>query len=191
MTKPPHGSRAKASLEPANLGRFTARDSVVIERLLPAPVEKVWDYLTKPARLRTWLAGGKVDPRKGGIIHLDFDLIDCPGREEMHGTMLGTITEYDPPRLLAYAWRENRARLHGIPDSMVTFELQPVSNGQTLLKVTHTRLKPKDMSPVAAGWHAHVDVLTARLNGREPGPFKENYQSLEPQYRKLLELSRR
>jgi len=188
MSEPrnPGPAKSTTSKPAAKLGTFTARDSVTIERLLPASAEAVWDYLTNPSRLRTWLAGGTVDLRKGGIIALNFDLIDCPGREDMHGTMQGTITACEPPRLLAYTWGENETRGRGIPDSLVTFELQPAAKGQTLLRLTHKRLAPKDMSPVAAGWHAHVDVLLARLENREPRPFNDSYESLEPQYHAAL-----
>jgi hypothetical protein len=35
---------------------ITAAQSVRFERLLPGPIERVWDYLTKPDLQRTWLA---------------------------------------------------------------------------------------------------------------------------------------
>jgi hypothetical protein len=38
-----------AQIAPAQAVRF--------ERLLPGPIERVWDYLTKPDLQRTWLAG--------------------------------------------------------------------------------------------------------------------------------------
>jgi uncharacterized protein YndB with AHSA1/START domain len=173
--------------QPAKLGGFTTRDSVTIERLLPGSVDQVWDYLSNPTRLKRWLAGGTIDLRKGGAIHLDFDLIECPGREHIHGTMDGAITTFDRPHLIAYSWGEKASRRAGVPDSHVRFELKPRGKHQTFLTLTHSRLVTKEMPPVAAGWHMHVNVLESRLGGHEPSDFEQGYQALEPQYRQLLE----
>jgi uncharacterized protein YndB with AHSA1/START domain len=168
------------------LGRFSGSDSVVLERLLPGSVERVWSYLTDPLYLKTWLAGGTVNVHAGGTLHLDFDLIECPGREPVHGTMEGIITAYNPPTLLAYTWGESGARAAGDPDSLVTFELQPAANSQTLLTLTHTRIVTKDLPSIGAGWHVHLDVLTDRLLNRQPGHFMKAWYALEPEYRSLL-----
>ena len=38
--------------------------------------------------------------------------------------------------------------------------------------VTHHRIPDHAMAlNISAGWHAHLDVLAARLAGEEPGPF--------------------
>jgi hypothetical protein len=44
----------------------TAVQAVRFERLLPGPIERVWDYLTKPDLQRTWLAESAAELR--GII---------------------------------------------------------------------------------------------------------------------------
>jgi uncharacterized protein YndB with AHSA1/START domain len=168
------------------LGSFPDDGSVRIERLLPGPIEQVWSYLTDPLRLKTWLAGGTIDLRPGGIIDLDFDLIDCPGRENVHGTMIGSITACNPPTLLAYTWGESGSRAAGEPDSLISFELADANGGETLLVLTHTRVLRKDLSLIGAGWHVHLDVLIDRMTGRMPGHFMDAWSLLEPEYRKLL-----
>jgi hypothetical protein len=40
---------------------ITPAGSVRFERLLPGPIEHVWDYLTKPDLQRTWLAESAAD----------------------------------------------------------------------------------------------------------------------------------
>jgi len=40
---------------------ITDAQSVRFERLLPGPIERVWDYLTKPHLQRTWLAESAAD----------------------------------------------------------------------------------------------------------------------------------
>jgi uncharacterized protein YndB with AHSA1/START domain len=55
-----------------DLGIFLDFHSVRFERLLPGPIERVWDYLTKPEYMKTWLAVAKVDLRVGGTVELTF-----------------------------------------------------------------------------------------------------------------------
>jgi len=42
---------------------ITPTESVRFERLLPGPIERVWDYLTKPDLQRTWLAESAAEVR--------------------------------------------------------------------------------------------------------------------------------
>lgn len=168
------------------LGRYAGPDSVVIRRTMPGPVERVWSYLTNPRDMARWLAGAELDLRKGGIIALDFDEIICPGREEMGGTMSGTITVYEPPHRLAYTWNERGHDATAAAAAIVTFELVSLSDNDTQLTLTHTRIPRDEMSGIAAGWHVHLDVLASRLLGREPASFRDAYTVLERQYHARL-----
>ena len=47
-------------------GVITHPDTVRLERLLPGPIERVWDYLTDSKKRGTWLATGTMDLRVGG-----------------------------------------------------------------------------------------------------------------------------
>jgi uncharacterized protein YndB with AHSA1/START domain len=46
--------------------------TVRLERLLPGPIERVWEYLTDAQKRATWLAGGVFDLRVGGVTRLEF-----------------------------------------------------------------------------------------------------------------------
>jgi hypothetical protein len=59
----------------------TATEGVRFERLLPGPIERVWDYLTKPDLQKTWLAESAVD--------------------------ICDITGCQPPRRLEYSMRDS------------------------------------------------------------------------------------
>jgi hypothetical protein len=41
--------------------QITPAEAVRFERLLPGPIERVWDYLTKPDLQKTWLADSAAD----------------------------------------------------------------------------------------------------------------------------------
>ena len=64
----------------------------------------------------------------------------------------------------------------------VSFELEP-KGSDVLLTVIHRRLPDRKMLlMVAAGWHAHLDVLVARANGQPPAPFWDGWVRLRNEY---------
>jgi len=84
-----------------------------------------------------------------------------------------TVIKVDPPRLLAFGWNGG---------SDVTFELEPQGN-EVKLTVTHRRAKDRgQLLGVSAGWHAHLDVLEARLRGAALPPFWANWTKLKADY---------
>jgi uncharacterized protein YndB with AHSA1/START domain len=162
-------------------------EGVRLERLLPGPIERVWDYLTDSRKRATWLAAGEFELREGGRIELRFDNDSLsPGalRPERQCSpdsgFTGRITRFDPPRALAFTWE-------GAGDpSEVTFELAP-RDGQVLLTVTHRRLVDRGVRvSVASGWDVHVSILAARLAGETPAPFWPTHARLEREYEARL-----
>lgn len=56
-----------------------------------------------------------------------------------------------------------------------------------LLTLTHSRIADRSTRlNVSAGWHAHLDVLSARLAGAEPEPFWDEWLQLKAEYEKRL-----
>ena len=83
----------------------------------------------------------------------------------------------------------NRGVVHwgsGDDASHVRFELA-VQGKQVRLLVTHSRLATRDgMLSVSAGWHAHLDILRDRMEGREPDGFWRSHARLEAEYERRL-----
>ena len=97
--------------------------------------------------------------------------------------MTGRITACKPPRLLAYTWGGNAPG----EGSEVRFELTPRGD-KVLLVVSHDGFKKfDDIASVAGGWHAHLDILAARLDDREPEGFWRTHTRLEAEYAKRLQ----
>ncbi len=148
-------------------GVRTAADTVRIERLLPGPIERLWAYLTESDKRAQWMAAGDMTLSPGGPVelvfrHQDFAAVDDPVPEKYRSAsgehrLRGRITACEPPHVLAYTWDAH---------SEVRFELHP-RGGQVLLEITHARLPDVDeVLSVSAGWHAHLAILRARLEGR-------------------------
>jgi uncharacterized protein YndB with AHSA1/START domain len=165
---------------PDAYGVLTEPTTLTIQRILPGPIERVWAYLTESKLRRQWLAAGDMDMKAGAPFELVWrndELTNPPGnRPDGFGTehrMQGKIIEADPPRKFSFEWPGN---------GDVTFTLAPRGN-RVLLTVVHRRLPDRNtMLMVSAGWHAHLDVLAARIGGTEPEPFWDHWSRLKKDY---------
>lgn len=160
------------------------------ERTLPGPIERVWAYLVEPDKRRLWLAAGPLDARIGGEVELRFRNAElsrgddrAPDKYRDHengGTTRGIVTRCDPPRLLAFTWRDTPDSSES--DSEVTFELAP-DGDRVRLTLTHRRLAAGgETLAVAGGWHTHLGLLDDVLAGREPRPFWRTHAQVEAEY---------
>jgi uncharacterized protein YndB with AHSA1/START domain len=159
----------------SDYGMVTETGTVRFTRLLAAPVERIWDYLTQSELRRTWFAGGDMELRPGGALTLVFRNSELSHHgEEVPEKYLqyegmeskGEIVEADPPSRLVFDWFEESG-----PPTRVAWELEPRGD-QTLMTLTHSRLPNRAMTvDVSGGWHVHLDMLEALMAGRTPGPF--------------------
>jgi uncharacterized protein YndB with AHSA1/START domain len=169
----------------AGFGEMIDPTTLKIQRMLPGSVERVWDYLTKSDLRRQWFAAGDMEMKTGASFELIWrnnELTNPPGKlpEGFSGShqMTSTITVCDPPRKLAFTWGMGAT-------GEVTFTLEPRGE-RTLLTVVHTGLNRDMSSKVGPGWHAHIDVLAARMAGTEPEPFWDNWSRLHKVYESRL-----
>jgi len=131
----------------------TETRSVVVEREVPHPPEKIWRALTTPHLIAEWLMKNDFAPVMGHRFQLsgDWGAADCK------------VTALDPDRTLAYTWDAMGLK------SVVTWTLTPTATG------THLRVEqagfPQDNERAyrgaTFGWQSFVgklaDVL-ARLD---------------------------
>jgi uncharacterized protein YndB with AHSA1/START domain len=170
----------------SDYGIVTEAGAVRFERLLPGPVERVWEYLTDSELRRTWFAAGDMELRPGGGLTLLFrnselapDDEEVPEKYRQYEGMesKGQVVRVEPPRLLVFEWFEEE----GLPTE-VSFELEPRGE-QTLLILTHRGLPNRAMTvDVSGGWHLHLDVLGDVLAGRPRRPFWARNAALEREY---------
>jgi uncharacterized protein YndB with AHSA1/START domain len=165
---------------PVPYGMLTGPATISFERLLPGPIERVWAYLTESDLRRKWLAAGEMKMEVGApfeFVWRNDELSSPPGSRpdgfpEEH-SMESRITELDPPRRLSFSWS-------GSGD--VTIELEPKGE-DVLLTLTHRRIRDRSASlMIGAGWHMHLDVLSARVEGDEPAPFWDGWLRLKAEY---------
>ena len=163
-------------------GELIEPATLKIQRLLPGPVERVWAYLTESDLRRQWLAAGEMTLETGAPFTFTWrndELTDPPGEkpEGFSGehSMASRIVEIDPPRHLVFIWGEKGT-------GEVAIDLEPRGE-KVLLTLVHRRLPDRNVTlMVGAGWHAHLDILAARIGGRVPAPFWDSWKKLRQDY---------
>jgi uncharacterized protein YndB with AHSA1/START domain len=125
------------------------RSVLRFERVFRHPPERVWRALTEPGELAGWHPTPfELEPAApGGTVRFlpEGDVPEMPD---------GEVSEYEPPRLLAYAWGDDQLR----------WELRPKDDG-CLLVLTHVFDDRFKAARDAAGWHVCLDALSAVLDG--------------------------
>lgn len=167
-----------------DFGTFVGPRTLEIQRLLPGPIERIWDYLTKNELRRQWLASGEMDLRVGSEFTLTWrneELATTPGKrpegKSAEHTAQMRVTECDPPHKLAYTFGNA---------GEVSFTLAPAGN-KVLLTLIHSNAPDRGtLLGVSAGWHAHLDVLVAVTSGTEAKAFWDNWAELKPVYDKRI-----
>lgn len=165
---------------PDTYGTLIEPTTLKIQRVLPGPIERVWAYLTESDLRRQWLASGEMEMKVGSTFEFVWrndELTNPPGQRPPgfsgEHRMEGSITEVDPPRKLAITWGSTGG---------VTFELERKGD-HVLLTLIHSRVLDRTMRlNVSAGWHMHLDVLAARMEGTETGPFWDGWLRLKEEY---------
>ena len=111
----------------------TETRTVVVEREIPHPPEKVWRAMTQPRLIEEWLMKNDFKPIVDHKFNLssDWGAVDCQ------------VLEVEPNKTLSYSWAAK-----GL-ESVVTWTLAPTSKG-TNLRMEQSGFRP-DQEPFYRG----------------------------------------
>jgi uncharacterized protein YndB with AHSA1/START domain len=157
--------------------------SLRIQRRLPGPIERVWSYLTDSDLRRQWLASGTMRLQPGASFELVWrnDELSNSAAERPEGFPAESCAtcqfiEVDPPRRMRYIWP-------GVGE--VTMELE-ADGADVLLTLTHRQLVGERLIlNVSAGWHAHLALLVARLDGTVAPSLWATWKQVRTEYEGL------
>ena len=142
--------------------------SVVLSRVIKAPVEKVYQAWTDPAQLRLWFSPNvrwkkpivESDPKPGGkhsikMRHSDGDEMQINSR----------YVEVIPNSRISFSWHSGDGFLK--EESLVTVDLREIPEG-TEITLTHDRLLDQNTKDqVNVGWSGCLGMLEDYFNGNE------------------------
>jgi uncharacterized protein YndB with AHSA1/START domain len=136
----------------------TETRSVVIEREIPFPPEKIWRALTQPHLIEEWLMNNDFKPVVGHRFNLRRNpqpnlniVIDCQ------------VLVVEPNKTLSYTWAAYDL------ESVVTWTLTPTSTG-TLLRMEQSGFRPDQKQAYGGakgGWQqffAKLEQVLARVD---------------------------
>ncbi len=137
------------------------RATLTFRRLLPHPIDTVWEAITDPEQIERWfLAKVRRDAAPGGRLEMEH-----PNGVRASGRVLA----WDPPRLYEYEWDVSPGPRSPVGEaSVVRWELSPTRGG-TLLVMTHRRLTRARAEVFVRGLPVLLDRLAASLAG-DPMP---------------------
>ena len=132
--------------------------SVVVEREMPFPPEKIWRALTQPHLMEEWLMKTDFEP----IVGHRFNLRRNP-QPDLNIVIDCQVLEVEPHKTLSYTW--SAYDLEGV----VTWTLTPTSTG-THLRVEQSGFRPdqkRAYGGAKAGWRrffANLEHVLARTD---------------------------
>jgi uncharacterized protein YndB with AHSA1/START domain len=160
-----------------------APDAIRLERMLKAPVETVWRYLTEAEHRAQWFMGG-TDATAGAEFelivdhdNLSTDDVPYPASYADHkgARWMEKVLRFEPPRLLSTTFS-------GGKQGVVTYELF-AQGDRTRLVLTHTGIvSGTGAQDFGSGWNSHLTVLEERLAGRSV----KNFWALHAQSREAV-----
>lgn len=120
------------------MNETAALRSIVVERDMPHPPEKIWSALTEPHLIAEWLMKNELKPKLGHRfdLHFDWGVVECQ------------VVQVEAKKTLSYTWGDDHLK------SVVTWTLTPTNTG-THLRMEQTGFRPDQpryFRGTKAGW---------------------------------------
>lgn len=116
--------------------------SVVMERVMPHPPEKIWRALTQSAMMAQWLMPNDFEPKVGHDFKMTWS------NNGYSGVIDSKVTTLEPVSKLAYTWDSM-----GV-NTVVTWTLSPTAGG-TLVRMEQSGFDPTNKQALGGatyGW---------------------------------------
>ena len=130
--------------------------SVVVERQLAHPPEKIWRALTQGPLIADWLMANDFQP----VVGHRFNLRTAP-MPHWNGVLDCEVLAVEPNRRLAYSWNASGAEAATGIGTVVTWTLEPSTAG-TLVRMEQSGFRPDqkgNYQGAAYGWQRYFDGL--------------------------------
>jgi len=141
------------------------KDTIVRAVEIEAPLEFVWECITRPEHLVRWFGDrAEIDLRVGGAILFGWGDV----------TTRGEIVTLDPPREFTFHWENNVdvPDLDQPPVTLVTYQLEASENGTRLTVIESGFAALRDDAYAQAypqnesGWRVEIEELVAYIAGQ-------------------------
>jgi len=136
--------------------------SVVVEREIPYPPEKIWRALTQPHLIEEWLMNNDFTPDVGRRFNFRADFLP-------NGVLDCEVLAVEPNKKLSYTWNSTHDNAVYNLKSVVTWTLTPTTTG-TRLRMEQSGFLPDQQQyyqGAKGGWQqffAALEQVLARID---------------------------
>ena len=144
------------------LDNAAAARSIVIERVMPHPPEKIWRALTQGALIEAWLMKNDFQP----VVGHKFNFRATP-MPHWNGVVDCEVLVVEPHARLSYSWNASGEEAAGGLKTVVTWTLTPTKGG-TLVRMEQSGFRPQDKANYQGanhGWQRYVGGLERVVAG--------------------------
>lgn len=162
-------------------------------RILPGPIEKIWDYLYDSEKRGQWFAKGdfgKVgEPFELRWKHSELSPHSATPPDsmaEMDKTghkAVNTLLKCEKPYLLVFTFGGSKMAPDKI--SEVEFKLEEMEGNKVRFTLTHSKIPDESYRQgVSGGWQSHLEILQYRAEGKTPPAFWDVWRDAQKAYGK-------
>ena len=179
-----------------NLAKQIDEHTIEFVRILPGPIERIWDYLWDGKKRGEWFASGPMPTKAGESFELRFKHSELSPHtaappekfvemDKNGHTSRNILLACEPPRLLAFTFGpDTRPGESSEVEFRLAQEGDPKDN-RVRLTLTHRKIPDSNFARnVSAGWHSHLAVLQYRAEGKAPPAFWDVWRQTEGVYDK-------
>ena len=161
-------------------------------RILPGPIEKIWDYLYDSEKRGTWFAKGEFgkvgEPFELRWKHSELSPNQAPppdGMAEMDKTghkATNILLKVEKPHLLVFTFGGSKMS----PDKITEVEFKLEEMGDKVkFTLTHSKIPDESYrTGVTGGWQSHLEVLQYRAEDKTPPAFWDVWRDVQKAYGK-------
>ena len=134
-----------------------ATRSIVVERVMPHPPERIWRALTQGPLIEQWLMKNDFQP----VVGHRFNFRAAPMPPHWNGVTDCEVLVIEPNQRLSYTWNASGEEAEGGLKTVVTWTLTPVKGG-VLVRMEQSGFRPEDEAGyqgMSSGWQRLIGSL--------------------------------
>jgi len=134
-----------------------ATRSLVVERVMPHPPERIWSALTQGPLIEQWLMKNDFQP----VVGHRFNFRAAPMPPHWNGVTDCEVLVIEPNQRLSYTWNASGEEAAEGLKTVVTWTLTPVEGG-VLVRMEQSGFRPEDEAGyqgMSSGWQRLIGSL--------------------------------
>ena len=173
-----------------DVAEVLSESAIRFTRILPGPIERVWEYLHDGKKRGEWFCSGDTPSKPGETFEVRFKHADLSPTQaappEKYKKMdesghvgLCRLLEVEPPRRMVFEFDARD------PNSSIVEFLLTQEGDKVRFTLTHSNIhNNKDARSFSGGWHSHLEILQYKAEGRTPPAFWDVWREVEQAYDK-------